>query len=166
MKVHTRRNCAATEMDAYLDEEEAVALAAIAAAVISCLALFTAALACLRCQLTFPCLQVLGAMGYGGLSSTQGNSNAFYNLDESADDASDCFAYFGQEMLQLAQTSGVGTPFGVPYGERIDAATTAVSRRQSHDAQAGLISVRCCRALYVIFVPPRCSLCCFLSHLQ
>lgn len=64
---------------------------------------------------TYLDVEVLGAMGYGGLSSTQGNSNAFYNLDESADDASDCFAYFGQEMLQLAQTSGVGTPFGVPY---------------------------------------------------
>lgn len=60
---------------------------------------------------------MLGAIGYGGLSSTVGNTNSFYNLDESADDASDCFAYFGQEMLQLAQSSGVGTPFGVPYGE-------------------------------------------------
>lgn len=80
------------------------------------LSLVTVALACSRCPLTFAFLQVLGAMGYGGLSSTQGNSNAFYNLDEPADDASDCFAYFGQEMLQLAQTNGVGTPYGVPYG--------------------------------------------------
>lgn len=55
-------------------------------------------------------------MGYGGLSSSQGNSNAFYNLDESASDASDCFAYFGQEMLQLAKTNGVGGPYGVPHG--------------------------------------------------
>ncbi len=89
---------------------------------------------------TYLDVEVLGAVGYGGINSRQGSTISIYNLDQPATDFSDPFTYFAQDMLAIASAHGVGTPNGVPQGACAArrAGRGAAARRAGRGARAAL----------------------------